>query len=208
MKILCASDLHGRTSAYREFTAKLTECKADLGILAGDLTASTAGPAEEARLRAILKENPVPLLFIMGNMDRYEWQAGDNLVPVNRQCVKIRERAFIGYQYTNPFTGGPFEKSEAQQERDLAELAGLIGGGYILISHGPPFGVLDRVRGGRHAGSRALARFTQSRKPLYHVFGHIHESCGVEGGALNVSYPNSRAFWLIDDEARRISKTM
>ena len=51
----------------------------------------------------------------------------------------------------------------------------------VLLTHGPPKGVLDRVFLGMHVGSEALTRHVLERiKPRFHVFGHIHESYGVE----------------------------
>ncbi|RKP10981.1 Metallo-dependent phosphatase-like protein [Thamnocephalis sphaerospora] len=49
----------------------------------------------------------------------------------------------------------------------------------ILITHGPPRGILDRVFIGESCGcDDLLARIKQVR-PLVHVFGHIHEGHGV-----------------------------
>ena len=57
----------------------------------------------------------------------------------------------------------------------------------VLITHGPPFGVLDKVRGQGHAGSRDLAEAVARVQPRVHVFGHIHEGRGQEGTSYNVS---------------------
>jgi len=52
----------------------------------------------------------------------------------------------------------------------------------ILITHGPPLGVGDGVlyfNGVVHTGDPGLARYAARKKPLLHVFGHIHEGRGV-----------------------------
>lgn len=53
----------------------------------------------------------------------------------------------------------------------------------VLCTHGPPYGRRDRIfLGGKRVGCRALAAAVQRTQPQYHVFGHIHESYGVEEG--------------------------
>ena len=56
----------------------------------------------------------------------------------------------------------------------------------VLITHGPPQGILDRTLGGEDAGCEALAAELSARlRPRLHVFGHIHEGYGVlERGGL------------------------
>lgn len=51
----------------------------------------------------------------------------------------------------------------------------------VLITHGPPWGILDTVRDGRKVGCEALReRIFNDLKIKLHVFGHIHEAYGVE----------------------------
>lgn len=49
----------------------------------------------------------------------------------------------------------------------------------VLITHGPPFGILDRTTNGENAGCPHLLKAVQSRKPKIHFFGHIHEGYGM-----------------------------
>ena len=49
----------------------------------------------------------------------------------------------------------------------------------ILLTHGPPYGILDKCKSGILAGCNALLNHVLNRiKPLYHIFGHIHEAYG------------------------------
>ncbi len=51
---------------------------------------------------------------------------------------------------------------------------------HVLITHGPPAGILDFIIDGRHVGSTSiLAEINQRVKPQLHLFGHIHEGYGV-----------------------------
>ena len=49
----------------------------------------------------------------------------------------------------------------------------------ILITHMPPYGLLDENAGKVKAGCKDLLRIVREKvKPQIHVFGHIHESWG------------------------------
>jgi len=54
----------------------------------------------------------------------------------------------------------------------------------IVITHGPPQGILDRCYDGREVGCQDLLERLEVVRPRLHVFGHIHEAYGqrqVEG---------------------------
>ena len=61
----------------------------------------------------------------------------------------------------------------------------------VLVTHGPPFGILDEViYGGKSVGCEELRKRVLVVKPKVHIFGHIHEGYGFfsEGG---VDYINA-----------------
>jgi len=50
----------------------------------------------------------------------------------------------------------------------------------ILITHGPPYGILDLIPGSEiHAGDPELLRAVTRIKPKLHVFGHVHSAHGI-----------------------------
>jgi len=49
----------------------------------------------------------------------------------------------------------------------------------ILITHRPPYGVLD-IEGNNNFGCLYLLQSVQKVRPKYHLFGHVHASYGVE----------------------------
>jgi Icc-related predicted phosphoesterase len=59
----------------------------------------------------------------------------------------------------------------------------------ILVTHGPPAGILDRNSAGEQTGCEDLRRVIDRIRPRLHVFGHIHEAYGVEerGGTVFVN---------------------
>ena len=53
----------------------------------------------------------------------------------------------------------------------------------VLITHGPPMGILDwvpRTYGEHHIGCLDLFDIVTHIKPKLHIFGHIHYSCGKQ----------------------------
>jgi Icc-related predicted phosphoesterase len=82
---------------------------------------------------------------------------------------KIRERAL---------------RDTAKVERTLARFGRVD----ILVTHVPPYGILDTVNSniarkewaGRHAGSKAILQNIKHYQPRYVFCGHIHEAEGME----------------------------
>lgn len=70
----------------------------------------------------------------------------------------------------------------------------------ILITHGPPFRILDQTISGSNAGCEDLLKKIELIKPKYHLFGHIHEAYGVYETAYTTFINGS-----ILDEGYRIS---
>ncbi len=160
---------------------------------------------DERTLKGILKHAGKIVFYVMGNDDGLlgdgaEWKNGGPVVNVNMRRSMYRGVPFVGYQYTNPYVGGPFEKTECEQEADFLALEQLLDHESVLITHGPPAGILDLVDDGQHVGSMALRRLVDRRRPRLHLFGHIHQAFGIEGTSLNGAYPHSRKFFTVDTE--------
>jgi predicted phosphodiesterase len=50
----------------------------------------------------------------------------------------------------------------------------------VLISHGPPYGILDCAPGdSTHQGCRELLKAVRRIRPKLHVFGHVHTGFGL-----------------------------
>jgi len=152
-------------------------------------------------LQAMLAESGKPVYFIMGNDDGivaggYEWPTFGPVQNINQCSIQLGRWRFIGYQFTPPFVGGLFEKPEEQQRENLFELANLFDERTILVTHGPPRGILD----GNEFGGVALRRFVDMVRPRVHLFGHIHQSAGFDWPFINGAFPSTRSFVSIDIE--------
>lgn len=70
-----------------------------------------------------------------------------------------------------------FNVDEKYLKNYLDELSGH--GPYdIIISHSPPYGILDKVMTGERVGIKLYRKFLTKMKPRYWFLGHIHESYG------------------------------
>ena len=198
MRIVAMSDLHGHLPA--DVPA------ADLVIIAGDVCPDVPGSALPSHRRSAgirqadwLRESFAPwaeglradaTIMCWGNHDFAGELPPDRLPPLPVEIVTDRAVRVAGVSlYATPWTFTVPEVWAFDVEPD--ELAGYMDaiptGIDILVTHGPPFGVLDRVASGHHVGSRALAAASARVRPQLHVFGHIHEARGREGTSCNVS---------------------
>jgi Icc-related predicted phosphoesterase len=72
-----------------------------------------------------------------------------------------------------PLYGGAFGRSSAEDRRRL--YAGIPRGTDVVITHGPPFGILDSGSGSEHhQGDPVLFAAVTRIRPKLHVFGHVH----------------------------------
>jgi Icc-related predicted phosphoesterase len=207
MRLVAVADVHGYHEVY-EWLVDLVEAEeADAVVLAGDLlgwggdfeTIEEAHAADRLRVLRRLSGIRCPVLYVMGNDDLIEL---DSPVPsqqsVHGKRIDIGDFSFVGYQYTLPFMGGVNEKPEGEIERDLAPLEAEVDGATVLVTHGPVFGALDRVRDGRHVGSRSLGDFVERTAPRAHIHGHIHGEFGRAGRHFNVSSAGRKRAMVID----------
>lgn len=115
--------------------------------------------------------------------------------------VIIDDVVFYGYPHTIPFCGWAFNADPAR----LKAAADMIPDSTnVLITHGPPKGILDVVNGRyctpqfqNHLGDEYLKNKVDSLQNLkLHVFGHIHSGHGKDiinnTVFVNASYINER----------------
>jgi hypothetical protein len=50
----------------------------------------------------------------------------------------------------------------------------------VMMTHGPPMGILDATHRGESVGCQHLLRAARRCKPRLHCFGHIHEGWGAQ----------------------------
>ena len=103
-----------------------------------------------------------------------------NCIYLENRSVMIEGLKIYGSPMTPPIPGraGAFHiaRGFAEQQHWAKVPADLD----ILMTHGPPHGILDTTFTGLHVGSKALLKETMTRiRPRFHIFGHIHEAYGA-----------------------------
>ncbi len=218
MQILAMSDIHGHLAVYQWIHELLDAHPIDVVVLAGDLlhgagddlSIEAAQGREAQEIVAILRAIDRPVLYIMGNDDMIELGYEDERIhSIHGRAIEIERQRFVGYQYTLPFMGGIFEKSEEKIEQDLLEMEPLVNRETVLVTHSPAHGILDKIHAGASVGSQSLLRFIQRTNMKAHIHGHIHHSFGRSGRHFNVASGRAfRAIWIDLDAADGIGHSI
>ncbi len=203
MIIDCISDLHG-------YLPKLEG--GDLLIVAGDLTARDESEQYEYFFEWLSEQNYRKKIFISGNhdnlhMSQFDWFDAEYLCDSGTEFEGLK---IFGTPWTKTFPGmNPHCKAfTCDTEDQLHDKFKLIPHDTnILISHSPPYGVLDGIpmEDGSlfHVGSTSLSKAIATHWDsglIFHVFGHIHEAYGerkeqnpiFSTHQINASYVNER----------------
>ncbi|MDP2699760.1 metallophosphoesterase [Thalassospira sp.] len=178
MRILAFSDLHRNQEIARQIVRE--SCAADILVGAGDFAMRGIGLRDTLD---ILASADAPLLAVSGNHDSFdELQAICGAVPnftlLDGAGVNIKGHEFYGISREIPFQKDALW-SESYSEEQASNLLAGCPTGAVLISHSPPYGVVDFQADGRHEGSEALLRTVRDKKPRVHLCGHIHHCIGM-----------------------------
>jgi Icc-related predicted phosphoesterase len=172
--VLLLADLHGDYQKLDNFL----DLNCDAVFLAGDLT--DMGPAEAAE--DLLSRIDVPAFAVPGNCDppeMIEFLECSDWVCMHGGCFCLGRISILGIGGSNPTPfGTPFELEESHIEALLtAALSRRENAMHnVLISHAPPFGILDRVDG-NHVGSKGVRKHLSSFDLV--CCAHIHEDRGI-----------------------------
>ena len=187
MRLVVTSDCHGRFTQ-----AQIPH--GDVLILAGDILANRSGdPDIDAafQLNAIRELDDFcgtlgfkHVLLIAGNHDwvfeRYKGahRVLKNIVYLEDNGTEIDGVKYWGSPHQPWFYDWAF--NHPRNGPALAHYWSLIPDDTdVLITHGPPFGILDLPFGKEDpAGCELLLKRVQKIEPRVHVFGHIHGSYG------------------------------
>jgi len=101
----------------------------------------------------------------------------DNAIVLINEGLEVEGLRIWGSPVT-PLDGAAFGLSSEKARRKVYSM--VPDDIDVLITHGPPFGILDTEhRFGVHQGCHELLERVKRVKPKLHVFGHIHGASGV-----------------------------
>ncbi len=180
MRIVFISDTHQHRPANLP--------PGDVLVHAGDLS-STGTYAEVVRFLDWFSSQPHPhKIFIAGNHDRLFEDFPDQAVLALMEHPELTYLQDAGVTLDGVrFWGSPWQPEFCNWAFNLPRRGSRIReawnriptGTDVLITHGPPHGVLDQVRGGEHLGCEELTIRLGVIRPRIHVFGHIHDGYGI-----------------------------
>ncbi len=178
MKLVIISDTHNRESA-------LGNLSGDVLIHCGDMfELSDPSDSSVERMDAWFGSLDFQEILCVGGNHDYalEGRFRDGR-QVFRNATFLVDQAFVfdgvkfyGSPWTPDLSTHAFYKSDEDLERVWNAVPSDTD---VLITHTPPFDVLDVCSWGLKLGCRHLAATVAAVKPAYHCFGHIHNSAGV-----------------------------
>ncbi len=206
MRIICLSDTHGQ-----HLSLNLPE--GDLLLHAGDI--SSRGRREEVAefLDWFSSQPHRHKVFIGGNHDFLLEQKPavfKPMIPANCHYLEdsgitLEGLAIWGSPITPYFFDWAFNRHRGAAIRPHWAL--IPPQTDILLTHGPPYGILDRTTRGEAVGCQDLLKVINRINPRLHVFGHIHEAAGklerngtvfVNASYLDLSYRPAQPPFVID----------
>lgn len=180
MKILFISDTHGQHRKLKNLP------KADILIHAGDVSKRGEDHEIEDFIRWFNKQDFEHKIFVAGNHDFYfedttirqiQRMLSPNTHYLCDSGITIDEVNFWGSPITPTFFNWAFNRDRGRNILKHWEKIPLDAD--VLITHGPPHGILDYTRSKMNVGCEELLKKVKLIKPKYHLFGHIHEAYGV-----------------------------
>ncbi len=179
-KIVCISDTHTLHN-------KLVIPDGDILVHSGDFT--NVGEAHDIVafgdwLRTLPHKHKI---VIAGNHDwmfqlepeRAQALLGDGIIYLQDSGVEVMGLKFYGSPWQPFFCNWAFNLRFSHQLKEKWDL--IPEGLDVLITHGPPYGILDPVveyGAIKRTGCQDLLDAVERTKPRVHVFGHIHEGYG------------------------------
>jgi predicted phosphohydrolase len=208
IRFVCASDTHSRPFSLPA---------GDILIHAGDFTKKGTAPEVHEFVNYLHRSPFKHKVIVAGNHDSpfdVENYADilskrRNPIPCDPIPIKLLLRPFVyledsfavveGYKiWGSPWTKqhykGAFTLKDKEKLRKKREI--IPENIDILVTHSPPYCILDTSKDNRSVGCEFLLDRVQQIRPKLHIFGHIHESSGfvhLNGTTfINASICNSR----------------
>lgn len=179
-KVVCISDTH-----MQHLDLEMPD--GDILIHAGDGT--DMGEVEEfvrlnAWFRKLKAEKYKDIIYVPGNHDllfqddpQYAREIMKDVTVLIDEGISVQGKSIYGSPWSVTFFDWAFMKPDLNLSQIWAMIPENLD---MLITHSPPYGILDENARGTRCGSMTLMKEVLDKKPKFHVFGHIHEDGGKE----------------------------
>ena len=181
MRLVCVSDTHNQL-------AKVKLPEGDLLVHSGDWTMQ--GRLQEVAqfafdLRNVVDKFPLGAVVVAGNHDFLAQKENATtrmllqhlkITYLLDESVTIKGFKFWGSPWTPWFFDWAFNLERGEEIRKKWDL--IPDDTDVLVTHGPPSGILDTIPKGNGVGCFDLLQRLEDVRPKLCVFGHIHHSYG------------------------------
>lgn len=189
-RIVCIADTHGW--GYR---AQLKVPEGDVLVHAGDLTSRGLTYEVEEELNWFSRLPHRCKIFIAGNHDwlfEQKPRTAREMIPASVTYLEDSGCEVAGLRFWgspvqpwfydwafNRQRGPEISKSWSKIPNDTD----------VLVTHGPPRGILDKTIDGRNDGCDDLLARIREVQPKAHIFGHIHSGYGMQriNGTIHIN---------------------
>lgn len=179
MKFVVISDTHGKHRGL-----KLP--KGDVIIHAGDFCHYGSSTDSEDFLKWYKDLEFETKILIGGNHDFYAAENSKEFIEylpkeityLNDSGNEVNGIKIWGSPYLPDLIGWAFGKHRGSEMKAHWDL--IPKDTEILITHTPPFGILDKSRSGKSIGCEELSKRLKELHVKFHIFGHVHASYGQE----------------------------
>lgn len=190
MRIFATSDVHGDFDNYKEIVQFVNSNIEDLDVVmfAGDITGKhLTCDLEELtklqerdyiffKLKVLNKINKkIKVMYILGNDDWIEETELDDRYLLTHLD---NDSNILGFElvHITPFSTNREETEDIIYSKfnrlNIKEKES------IILSHTPPYKMLDKCTDGTRAGSKSIREIILKKKPKLYICGHIHEDFG------------------------------
>jgi Icc-related predicted phosphoesterase len=181
MRIICVSDTHNKLASV-----KLP--RGDVLVVAGDAT--NMGTIKELiAFNHVLQQNRHKFKYIVAIPGNHDWLyqkdpgLARSLIPnvthfLHDDMADIEGIKFYGSAWTPVFFDWAFNLRRGEPLREKWDL--IPNDIDVLVTHGPPYKILDSTYDNRNVGCDHLLEAVTRVKPKVHIFGHIHYSYGIK----------------------------
>ena len=177
MRIVLISDTHGKHE--------------ELGMLSGDVLIHCGdfchgykndGAQLAAMDRWFSKQQFVKIFCIGGNHDFAAQERHANGIEIFENAIFLQDQefqlgglTFYGTPWLPDLSGWAYFLPDDDRQQKWSLIPPYTD---ILITHTPPFGILDSPRSGGNIGCSYLRDIVKEVAPKVHCFGHVHASAG------------------------------